>query len=289
MKKSYAILTAALVFGAAAQQGLFAEEESIIYNGFKDVGYQKETNWECAQGLGTDGEYFYFAGHNDKTNEGADIHVIRISDNKEIRVLKKKGPLHSAEVLWYEPNDTLIACSGGNNRKPFVWEINKETGELVNSWDFMGHGERGGALIARMNDRNFGLFSSSKDGAKIAFTKVELKENGVYIDKGTWFYSERDLGVPQGLEYRDGYFYYLADADPSDNVSLNPHVIYKIKLLDDMKKTVQIVAEYRVDLNVETEGLAIGPDGSVYFGTAAEKINKLDVKYNELKDYRPAK
>ena len=44
---------------------------------------EKDGEWECAQGLGCDGTYFYYAGHNDKIKEQADIHVINAASGKE--------------------------------------------------------------------------------------------------------------------------------------------------------------------------------------------------------------
>jgi len=259
----------------------FAEE--VVYNDYQNVGYNKTTNWECAQGLCSDGVYYYFAGHNDRTNEGADIHKIRIFDNKEISVFAKKGPLHSAELLWYQPHDSILACSGGNTRKPFVWELNKKTGDVLNKWDFAGIGENGGALIAWIKDNNIILFTSSGDGAKIAFTKVFLQDGGKSVLGDTWYYSVTDLGVPQGMDYLDGFIYYLADAGKTIND--NPHAIYKIKLEDDEKKTVNILEEYRVNIGKETEGLSIDPNGNVLFGSAEERIYQLKAKYNELRHF----
>ena len=77
-----------------------AQAEDITYNSWRDAGYVKPINWECAQGLCTDGIYYYYAGHNDRTKENADIHKIRVFDNKEVAVFSKKGPMHSAELLW---------------------------------------------------------------------------------------------------------------------------------------------------------------------------------------------
>lgn len=277
-------INATLLLSTLFVAGTLCAEENSTYNSFNDVGYKKTTQWECAQGLCSDGVFYYFAGHNDKTKENADIHKIRMFDNREMAVFKKKGPLHSAELLWFQPHDSLLGCSGGNNRKPFVWELNKGNGKALNKWDFEGFGENGGALIAWTGDENIILFTSSKDGARIAFTKVTLKENGQYADNGTWSYSSTDLGVPQGLDYRDGFLYYLADAGKS--VADNPHAVYKIQLEDNADKTVTVVEEYRMNLSVETEGLTIAPDGSMYFGTAEEKIYKFDAPYNRLKEYR---
>jgi hypothetical protein len=69
-------------------------------------------------------------------------------------------------------------------------------------------------------------------------------------------------------------------------VNDNPHAIYKIKLEDDQPKTVSVLEEYRVNISVETEGFSIAPNGSVYFGTAEERIYQLDSKYDKLVDYR---
>lgn len=275
----FSTLAACALFCAAAQA-----EDSVTYNSWRDVGYVKATNWECAQGLCTDGIYYYYAGHNDRTKENADIHKIRVFDNKEVAVFTKKGPMHSAELLWYIPHDSILGCSGGNGRKPFVWELDKNTGDALNKWDFEGMGENGGALIAWVANDDIIVFTSSQDGARIAFTKVTLQPEGKFIDHGTWSYSKTDLGVPQGMDYRDGFIYYLADSGKT--VNDNPHAIYKIKLNNDTDKTIDIQAEYRVDLHVETEGLTIDCKGNVYFGTAQEKIYKLDAKYNELVDYR---
>ena len=282
MRKTYTTCLSLLATGAIFCSGALAED--IIYNPYHDVGYVKPYNWQNAQGLCCDGVYYYFAGHHDRTNEDADIHKIRVFDNVEVAVFEKKGPMHSAELLWFKPYDTLLGCSGGNDRKPFVWELSKDDGEALNKWDFEGVGENGGALIAWIKEDDIYLFTSSKDGGRIAFTHVTLKEDGKYADHGTWYYSQTHLGVPQGLDYRDGFLYYLADAGKTIND--NPHAIYKIKLEDDDDKTVTVLEEYRVDLPVETEGFSIAPDGSVYFGTAEEKIYKLESKYDELVDYR---
>ncbi len=282
MRKTYITCLSLFATGAIFCSAILAED--IVYNPYRDVAYKKPTDWQYAQGLCCDGIYYYFAGHHDKTKENADIHKIRVFDNLEVALFEKKGPMHSAELLWFRPHDTLLACSGGNNRKPFVWELNKENGTTLNQWDFEGMGENGGALIAWIKDEDIYLFTSSQDGGRIAFTHVTLKENGQFIDHDTWHYSETNLGVPQGLDYRDGFLYYLADAGKT--VNDNPHSIYKIKLEEDQMKTVSILEEYRVDIPVETEGLSIAPDGSVYFGTAEEKIYKLDSKYDKLVDYR---
>ena len=277
-----AILCASLIsISSITPVCIFAEDTSEFhYNSYKDVGYVKPFNWEHAQGLCTDGIFFYFAGHNDSTGENADIHKIRIFDNTEVNLFSKAGPLHSAELLWFQTHDSLLGCSGGNNRKPFVWEINKNNGKKINSWNFEGLGENGGALIAWVDGYNIILFTSSQDGARIAFNKISLGRRGLYINEGTWSYSSKDLGVPQGLDYRDGYLYYLADAGKT--VSDNPHIIYKIKLKNNPDYTVSILEEYHIDISDETEGLTIDPEGNIYFGTASEKIYKLDKPYNQL-------
>ena len=100
----FSTLTVCALFCAAAQA-----EDSVTYNSWRDVGYVKTTNWECAQGLCTDGVYYYYAGHNDRTKENADIHKIRVFDNKEVAVFSKKVPC------------TVPSCSGISHMIPF-WD-----------------------------------------------------------------------------------------------------------------------------------------------------------------------
>lgn len=236
----------------------------IINISFSDTGYAKSADWDHAQGLATDGKYFYFAGHNDKTNENADIYVID-SDMKDVRVLKKAGPLHSAVMFFDLERETLFASSGGNGRKPFVFEIDVNDGTKLNEWYFDGVGENGGAGIAKYDTDKIILFTSSDDGAKISFAIVALRDGGEFTIEKEYYFSSTDLGVPQGLIYRDGYIYYLADAGIT--VNANPHYIYKLALTDE----ISIIAAYKFKLNAETEGLCYH-DGKTYIGTAKEKI-----------------
>ena len=92
-----------------------------------------------------------------------------------------------------------------------------------------------------------------------------------------------NLGVPQGMDYKDGYIWFLADAGKTIND--NPHAIYLLKLNKDKKKTVSLLKEYRVDLPVETEGLTFDTKGNLYFGTAEEKIYKIDHHYKKMKPW----
>lgn len=238
----------------------------------------KDGNWECAQGLGFDGKYFYYAGHNDKIKEPADIHVIDKDTKKEVMNFSRKGALHSAEVALNRLRGTLTACSGGDGRRPYLYEMDIQTGELINQWDFNGMGENGGGLHCFTEDGTLVYFTSSGDGARIAFDVITLSYDGSgnYSIKGSYTFSRTDLGVPQGLDYYDGYLYYLADAGKT--VDKNPHYIYKISLNES---GVELNCAYSFDFKEETEGLCIDTDGTVYMGAADECIYQFDSKVFE--------
>lgn len=265
--------------------------EDIIYNPYQDVGYNKAPNWECAQGLCCDGVYFYFAGHHDKTGEFADIHKIRMFDNKEVATFVHKSPMHTPGMDWFESHDSLLTCSYGKKIKPYVWEVDKNTGECLGKWDCPEIGFGVGGLIAWEKDNDIILFTSIDDSANIAFTRMTLLPDGKFIDHGTWYYTKNNdrpnLGVPQGMDYKDGYVWFLAD-NPK-NVNLNPHSIYLLKLEDNAEKSVTVCKEYRVDFSRETEGLTFDLSENLYFGSADERIYKLNAKGSELKHCLPEK
>lgn len=273
-----AILAVVLtVLPLAACNGPDLSDISVTELTYADTGFADGENWNGAQGLTTDGTYIYFASQNDKLDAGASIHVIDIQTFKEVNVFEKTGPRHGAELYYHAERDTVFACSGGNNVTPYVYELNKTNGEKINSWDFEGKGENGGALITFDKDGNLILFTSSSDGANIAFAVVRLGENGSYEIISEHKYSEMDLGVPQGLEYYNGKILYLADAGKT--VSANPHYIYEISLKDN--NAIGLDAAYQIKIKFETEGLAIAPDGKVYFGTAEEEIFVFDKAVSE--------
>jgi hypothetical protein len=256
---------------------------ALIANLYSDTGYLKPTPWEHAQGLTTDGTYFYFAGHHDKTNEGSSIHKIRMSDMTEVAVYEKTGPMHGAELSYASDRGTIFACTGGNGRAAAVWELDKDTGVCIRKWDFATVSYGGAALVAYCGNSEIILFTSVEDGAKYALDRIKLNDDGTYTILGTWTHSSgEDLGVPQGLEYHDGYVYLLDDAGAS--VSVDPHYIYKLKI-DPASAEPQIVEKYAISINYETEGLCFTSDGSVYFGTAQEKIYSMSSKYNKLTPY----
>ena len=240
--------------------------------------YEKDGDWECAQGLGCDGAYFYYAGHHDKTNEQADIHVINAATGKEEKCFSRKGALHSAEVAVNRLRNTVTACSGGDGRRPYLFELDIATGEKLNEWYFDGMGENGGGLHCFTEDGTLIFFTSSKDGARIAFNTINLKYDGTgsYTVSDSYYFSRTDLGVPQGLDYYDGYVYYLSDAGRT--VDKNPHYIYKIGLKNG---AVNLECAYSFDFTEETEGLFIDTDGTVYIGAADECIYRFDKKISE--------
>lgn len=240
--------------------------------------FEKDGKWECAQGLGYDGKYFYYAGHNDKTKQQADVHVIDKNTGKEVKCFDKKGALHSAEVAVNRLRNTVTTCSGGDGRKPYLFELDIQTGENINEWYFDGMGENGGGLHCFTEDGTLIFFTSSKDGARIAFDVVTLNYDGTgtYTVNASYAFSRTDLGVPQGLDYYGGYLYYLADA--GRRVDKNPHYIYKISLTDG---EVKLECAYSFDFKEETEGLCIDTDGTLYIGAADECIYRFDKKVQE--------
>ena len=231
------------------------------------TAYAQEVKWNAAQGLATDGEYFYYAGHNDKKNEAADIHVINATTFKEEKVFSRAGTMHSAELYYHAERGTLFACSGGDKRKPYVYELSVSDGSKLNEWYFDDLGKKGGALITFDSQGNLVLFTSSQDGARIGFDVVSLGENGAFSVTRSCLFSDTDLGVPQGLEYYDGYVYLMCDAGRT--VAKPPHYLYKIKLQEN---GITIAAAYNIPMNTETQGICIAGDGKVYFGNAAMEI-----------------
>lgn len=259
-----------------------------INNAYKNTGYANPTGWNHAQGLTTDGEYLYFAGHFDSVNKGASIHKIRLSDMTEVDVFEHAGPLHSA-ILDYEPEtDTIFASTGGDGRAAAVWELDPDDGTCLGKWDLRTLGYGGGAGVISLGNREILLYTSASDGAKIAFSYLALSENGAYTVKNEWDYTATDLGVGQGLDSLsrsgDGSFtvYYLADAGKS--VSVDPHYIYQIRLTPG--EPVAVEKRFHLSIGEETEGLTFLPraDGKmdVYFGSNAERIYKLDATLDAL-------
>lgn len=252
------------------------------YNEYTDVGYEKPTPWECAQGLCCDGEYFYFAAHHDRTGELSDIHKIRMSDNVEVACFEKQAPRHSPGIDWNEYNDTILACCYGKKLTPCVWELDKNTGKAIGKWDCPEVGHKAGGLIAWEKKNDIILLTSIDDSPHIAFTRMTLLPDGKFKENGTWYYEGPNLGVPQGMDFKNGRVWFLADAGKT--VLENPHIIYVLKL--NRNKTVSVEKQYRVDFHTETEGLTFDKKGHLYFGSAEEKIYRIDAKYKKMKPWK---
>ena len=244
-----------------------------------DTGYKKSTNWDRAQGLACDGRRFYYAGHNDNRGKAADIHIIDAETMADVRVLENAGAMHSAELYYSHSRSTLFACSGGDGRKPYVFEIDPTDGKRINEWYFDDLGEKGGGLITFDGDGNLILFTSSDDGARIGFDVVSLYDGGRFDVLSSCLFSDTDLGVPQGLEWYDGYLYLLCD--PGKTVNHEPHYMYKIELVSGGTE-MKVLAAFNIPADVETEGLCFAPNGNVYLGDARERIWKLELTVSEL-------
>jgi hypothetical protein len=248
-------------------------------NAFTDVGYVKPNDWQNAQGMTFDGECFYFAGHNDKTGELADIHVIDATAMTERGVLERKGPLHSAELDDDPESGTLFACTGGEGRKAAVWELSPADGTKLGEWDFGTVGYQGAALVCCLGNRTVALLTSVEEGAKFAVAKIRLGAGGDYEVLDEWRYDTGpSFGVPQGLDSRDGKIYYLADAGAKS--SADPHYLYLLRLNAD--GVISYDRRYLISIPEETEGLCVCRDGTVYFGTAKERIYRLNAKLDGL-------
>ena len=127
MKKILPIILIACiitVLTCACNKGPDLNGVAISELAITQTAYQREEKWVAAQGLATDGTYFYYAGHHDKTNEAADIHVIDATTFQEVRTFSRAGAMHSAELYYNKERGTLFACSGGDKRKPYVYELN---------------------------------------------------------------------------------------------------------------------------------------------------------------------
>lgn len=264
-------------------------EASRVNNEYTNTGYVKPTDWNYAQGLTTDGEYLYFAGHFDKIGKGASIHKIRMSDMQEVDVFNHVAPMHGADMDYHKERGTLFVSSGGNN-SAWVYEIDPDTGEVLNRWDMHTVGYGIGAAVTLLGGLDVLVTTGTNDGAKISFAHIRLEEGGNYTVTDVWHYDETDLGVPQGIEtlshHTDGTFtlYYLADAGAS--VSADPHYLYAIELTP--AEPVRIKARYHISIKEETEGISFytREDGKtdVYFGSNAERIYKLNAPLEELKE-----
>ena len=275
MKKILPIILIACMITAlscACNKGPDLDGVAISELAITQTAYQREEKWVAAQGLATDGTYFYYAGHHDKTNEAADIHVIDATTFQEVRTFSRAGAMHSAELYYNKERGTLFACSGDDKRKPYVYELNIADGSRLNEWYFDDLGEKGGGLIAFDDNGDLILFTSSKDGARIGFDVITLGENGAFSVTRSCLFSDTDLGVPQGLEYYDGYVYLMCDAGAT--VEKNPHYLYKIKLGE---QSLTIAAAYRIPMKCETQGICLASDGRVYFGNVRVEIFVSDL------------
>jgi len=156
------------------------------------------------QGLASDGDYFYF-GHNN--GKGVDGTIYKI-DYTGAKKTSFRGPPHCAGGDWRENNNTILFSSGG--KEPVeIWEIDKSNGAKIRSWDFtdLDYGE--GALVTWKKGNTIYLFTSDYNTSNFTIREVAINDDGTYKLGEVW--SHTSLGVPQGLDYKDGYLYYLTN------------------------------------------------------------------------------
>jgi hypothetical protein len=124
------------------------------------------------------------------------------------------------------------------------------------------------------------LLTSAQDGAALAFARIRLAGAGTYALLGEWIYAgAADLGVPQGLEWRNGTVWYLTDAGATTRD--DPHILYKLDLPMDGGEPA-VLDEYHISMDAETQEMALMPDGTLYFATAEERIYRLDATVDDL-------
>ncbi len=207
------------------------------------------------QGLANDGNYFYW-GRNNGNGVNGTIYKIKISNGDEVGSFP--GPPHTAGGDWREDYNTLLFSSGGAE-VPIVWEINASTGNKIREWNFTGEGYNRGALIAYKSSGRIYLFTSDTS------SNFKIKEYQIN-DDGTWSgvgieYSHSSLGTPQGLDYIDGYLYYLYD-----------NGISKLQLNAD--GSISILEQLTNLDGGEKEGLTYY-NNHFYYGDGTLKIRKI--------------
>jgi len=211
------------------------------------------------QGLTFDGEYLYF-GQNNGAGVNGSIYKLTLTGDF---VDTFTGPPHCAGLDYRFDRDTILVSTGGDE-PAVVWEIDKDTGEKIREWDFSSLGYGKGALVAYKGDNHAYIFTSDTSTADFQIHEVILHDDGTYDVVANWSHSSLD--TPQGLDYYNGYLYYLTGGNKGN--------IYKLKLNDDGSIDVIGIAE-RV-ITAESEGLALAfEQGKIYIGDANKNIYEL--------------
>lgn len=209
-----------------------------------------------SQGLTSDGTCFYWGQDNGGSVDG----TIYKLDYTGATINTFAGPPHSAGGDWRENNDTIMFSSGGSDI-PVIWEINKNTGAKVRSWDFTGVDYNQGALVAWESGNSAYLFTSDYL-FNFKIRSVTLNDDGSFVLGDLW--TCETLGTSQGLDHKNGKLYYLTDQ--ATTVKRISRLV-----LPPGGGAVTIDDSRFFDINDEAEGVTW--DGNtLYFGTISSKI-----------------
>ncbi len=216
------------------------------------------------QGLAFDGEYFYW-GRN--MGEYTDGRIYKIDMDGNI-VDYFPGPTHSTGADIREDHDTLIFsnCCGIDNRE--IWEIDKSSGVKIRSWTIAGSQYIDGGMIAYKEENTVYMLGAEDGSTNYNVYELYLSDNGSYFVINTWAGLIKPGIRTQGMDYHDGYLWYLYDSfDPNPTIE-----IALIELPDN--GVVKFADTIRSELAIEGEGLAFYGD-DLYFGTVDHRIYRL--------------
>lgn len=214
------------------------------------------------QGVYADGSNIYFGKHNGDGNPGR-VYKYTYAGSA---VTDFAAPEHAATIDERLDNGTLIVGTGGV-ATPGMQEITK-TGTLVDTWDFNGIDYDNGSGVCYKTTATIFLFTSSAISPyDFKIREITISGGGGFVEGDMW--SATGLGVPQGLIYRNGTFYYLAD----DLVVGTLGTLYTVPLPPGGGAVSPSVVARSI-FGLEREGLT--HDGTSFmFGTAALEVLRL--------------
>jgi hypothetical protein len=262
----------ALASLAVGQQRTFpALETNNVWKGTNDFGvvtaeayYSRGVSVSAivtpangGQGLVADGTYFYFGKNN---GDGVDGTIYKYT-YAGVAVTSFAAPPHAATGDIRVDNGTLLWGSGGS-ATPVVWEIDPTTGTKIREWNFDGVDYDYGSGVAYKGVGEIWLFTSDVN-SNFKIRQVSVNDNGTY-SLGTVYSHTALAPLPQGLFWKDGYFWYLAGWTEAN--------LYQLTLNED--GTITVVNSWTSLSTGEPEGLSW--DGANwYYGDANRVIRKI--------------
>ena len=234
---------------------------SLAYNYPYDRSYPLFIAGAGTQGLTTDGVNWFWGVDNGSAVDGS---IKKLNLTTGAVEATYAAPPHAAGGDWRENHDTIIFSSGGTDT-PDVWEINKNDGTKIRSWDFAGIDYNRGALVAWESGDSIYLFTS--DGSyNFKIRQITINDDETFTLGNVW--SSPSMGLPQGLDHKDGFLYYL-----SDHVS--PWTTGKIsKLCLNDNGSITVIESWLFEIGTESEGFTfLGDD--MYYGDLTRRIHKV--------------